>query len=129
MCWLPREVNPRNELPRSTVTPLLSVRLLRIVALLPVPNARLLPIVTPSSVPLLGPLLVLASGAWAPSARARMAGHTSWSAVAGPCVEQNTRSAVGRGHAQVGPLFTRPNWSSERTSKRRCLLAAAQLQR
>ena len=64
-----------------------------------------------------------------PSARLRVAGNASSCGAVGPCGVQNTRSAVGWGHAQGGPLFTRPNWSSERTSKRRCLLAAAQLQR
>jgi hypothetical protein len=80
-------------------------------------------------VPLSVALLVLGSRAWAPSACMRVARRASWCGVVEPSGEQNTRSAVGRGHAQVGPLFTRPNWSSERTSKRRCLLAAAQLQR
>src|SRR5206468_8791461 len=66
-----------------------------------------------SGVPLSVALLVLGSRAWAPSARMRVARRASWCGAGGPCVEQNTRSAVGPGHAQVGPLFTRPNWSSE----------------
>ena len=82
-----------------------------------------------SGVPLSVALLVLGSRAWAPSARMRVARRASWCRAGGPCGEQNTRSAVGAVYAQVIPLFTRPNWSSERTSKRRCLLAAAQLQR
>jgi hypothetical protein len=66
-------------------------------------------------------------GVWAAPARMRVAGHP-WRAVAGARGERNACFAAGRVHAQVVPLFTRPNHSIERTAQSK-LWSAAHVER
>ena|SRR5438093_1016354 len=62
------------------------------------------------------------------SAHLGVAGNASWCGAAGPCGEQNTRSAVGRVSAQVVALFAKPNPSIERTAQSK-LWSAAHVER
>ena len=79
--------------------------------------------------PLWVALLSSGSATLASSAHLRVAGNASWcGAAAGPCGEQNTRSVVGQAHAQVIPLFARPNHSIERTASSK-LESAAHVER
>src|SRR5437899_6686046 len=83
-----------------------------------------------SAGPLSVALLSSGSATLALSAHLHVVSNAWWcGGVAGPCGEQNTRSAAGRVWAQGVPLVARPNHSIERTSQRLRLWSAAHVER